>query len=116
MGRGILGLIAGGALGAIAGNAALMQFFGKSFNEIWERTDERTLIFAAVIGLPLLFLFVRGWIGSLVAAMLLSGVAAAAAKLYFETDMSWQEVLTMTTVYGLVAVVIYRTLVSRVLG
>lgn len=116
MGRGLLGLIAGGAFGALAGNAALMQFFGKSASELYAQMDEKSLIFAAVVALPLLFLFVRGWIGSLVGALLLSGGAAIASKLYFETDMSWKEVLTMTTVYGVVAVFIYRMLVSRVLG
>ncbi len=116
MGRGILGLIAGGLLGGVAGNAALMQLFGKPASEMFEQMDEKSLIFVAVIGLPLLFLFVRGWIGSLIGAAMLSGGAAMASKLYFENDMPWREVLTMTTVYGVVAVVIYRTLVSRVLG
>lgn len=116
MGRGLLGLVAGGLLGAVAGNAALMQFFGKSASELYEQMDEKSLVYAAVIGLPILFLFMRGWIGSLVGALLLSGGAAIASKLYFQTDMSWQEVLTMTTVYAVVAVFIYRMLVSRVLG
>ena len=116
MGRGILGLIAGGLLGAVAGNAALVQFFGDTINERIADMDQKSLVFAAVIGLPIFFYFVRSWIGSLVGALLLSGGAAVASKLYFENDMPWKEVLTMTTVYGVVAVIIYRMLVSRVLG
>lgn len=116
MGRGILGLIGGGLLGAVAGNAALMQIFGKSAEEMFAEMDESTLIFGAVIALPLLFLLVRGWIGMLFSAAILSGGMALASKLYFQDDLPWEQVLTMTAVYGLVAVAVYRLLVSRVLG
>lgn len=114
--RSLIGLILGGSLGAAAGNYALVEVFDVSLQEIWERLDERGPIFAAALALPILFWLVRGWLGWLVSTLLLSIGASFALKLWLEDGAPWEQVVTLTTIYALVAVMVYRMLISRVLG
>ncbi|MEL6978765.1 MAG: hypothetical protein AAGM38_08825, partial [Pseudomonadota bacterium] len=114
--RAIIGLVLGGAFGAAAGNAALVQIFGVGFEALWDRLDDRGPIFAAVVMLPILFLIVRGWLGWLVSALLMSVVMSAGLKLWLQDEMPWEQALTLTTIYALVAIAVYRLLISRVLG
>ena len=59
----LLALALAAGLGGVVSQAAVMQGFGVGYEAIWSRLDERGPLEAAVIGVPLVLLFLRGWIG-----------------------------------------------------
>ena len=113
----ILGLILGGGLGALAGNAALERLFANvSFQDIWDKLDDRGPVFLAVIALPLLFMVLRGIIGHIIAMALIAGGVSFALKYGLQDGADWSQVLTLAAAYAIVATLVYRLLVSRALG
>lgn len=116
MSRILLGLILGGGVGLAASQTAVSQIFDRDLWDLIERIDDRGPAFVVLIGLPIVYWLVRGWVGFLVSTALVAGVAALAMKLYLEDDMPWEQVATMTGVYALAAIAIYQVLVSRALG
>lgn len=109
----LFGLIAAAALGAAAGNAALINFFDVDLAEVIDRLDERGPLFAAVIGLPILFWLVRGMLGWVFSIAALAVGVAAALKYGLQDDLPWEQALTLTGVYALVAVIVYRLTLGR---
>lgn len=107
------GLVAAGVLGTAAGNAALSGLFGIEVGEVFDKLDDRGPVFAAAIGLPILFWLVRGWLGWLFSILALAVGVAAALKFGLQDDMPWEQALTLTSVYALVAVIVYRLTLGR---
>lgn len=114
--RVILALVLGGGLGAAAANVGLQQFFGVSFEELWSDIDDRGPVFIAVVVLPILFLLVRGWAGMLISMALVAAGVSLALKFGVQDDAPWTHVATMGVIYSVVAVGVYRLLVSRAFG
>ena len=114
--RFLFALVAAAVAGAAGGHYALMESFGLSSGELFDKLGDRGVSFGAVVALPVLFFVLRGWLGWIVASLLLSAVTAGALKFALEDDAPWDQVLTLTTVYALIAVAVYRLLVGRVLG
>lgn len=112
----ILGLLLGGGAGLALSQTAVSQLFDRDIWELVGRLGERGPAFAILIGLPILYWIIRGWVGFLVSTALVAAGAALAMKLYLEDDLPWEQVATMTGVYALAAIAVYQLLVSRALG
>ncbi|MEM9724608.1 MAG: hypothetical protein AAF909_03975 [Pseudomonadota bacterium] len=109
----VIGLVLAALAGTAAGNAALSGLFGVGLDEIASDLPQQAPIFAAALALPLLFWLVRGWLGWLFSIVALSVGVAAALKFGLEDDMPWDQALTLTAVYAVVAVILYRLTLGR---
>ena len=104
----LFGIVLAGALGAAAGNAALVNLFDVSLSEVWDKLPSRGPLFTAVIGLPLIFLIVRGFLGWIFSILALALGVAAALKFGVDDGMPWDQALTLTGAYAATAVVVYK--------
>ena len=111
-----LGLLLGGGGGLAASHLAVAELFNIDFWSLAQSSDKRLIAFAVIAGLPLLVILLRGWIGFLVSTLFIAGGSALAIKLYVEDNLPWEQVLTMTVVYALVSIAVYKLLVRRVIG
>lgn len=109
----LLGIVLAGALGAVAGNAALINLFDVDLSEILNKLPERGPVFAATIGLPIVFWIVRGMLGWVFSILALGLGVAAALKFGLEDGMPWDQALTLTGVYAAVSVLVYRLTIGR---
>lgn len=110
----LLAIVLSGALGAVAGNAALTNLFDDvDLSEIWDKLPSRGPLFAATIGLPLVFFIARGALGWLLSIAALCLGVAAALKYGVQDGMPWDQALTLTGAYSAVAVVVYKLTIGR---
>lgn len=109
----LLGVVLAGALGAAAGNAVLVNLFDVTLLEIWDKLPSRGPLFAATIGLPILFWLARGVLGWVFSIAALGLGVAAALKFGVEDSMPWDQALTLTGTYALVATIVYRLTLGR---
>lgn len=113
----LFALAAAGGLGAVAGNATLLQLFDDvDWPGLYERLDERGLVYVAIVAAPILLWLVRGFVGWLITMAVVAGAIVLALRVGLEDDAPIDQIATLAAVYSVVGVTAYRLLTSRIFG
>ena len=104
----ILGVVLAAAVGAVAGNALLINLFDVTLADVWEKLPSRGPLFAMTVGLPILLWVVRGLLGWVFSILALGLGVFAALKFGVEDSMPFDQALTLTGAYAVTAVVVYK--------
>ena len=110
----LLAVLIAGIGATLIDNLAAMALFGLDFIALTvERPGRFAIGIAGAALLPLIFSAVKGAPGLIVSVVVLAGGAAALAKLVFGYAAPLPNVLVLTTIYAVSAIVIFGAVRGR---
>lgn len=105
----VLAVVVAGVVATLVDNAAAAALFGADFLALSAGKPGRFgVAIAGAALLPLLFARFRGLAGLAIAYLVLTLGAAALAKGVFGYGAPWPNVLLLTSIYAVTAIVVYR--------